>query len=481
MGGKKGIILGETGLFPWERFFLAEEERRVHMYIVGTSTRGKSKLMEHCLYQDIVSGRGAGVIDPHGDLADDLLRYLASRRSFWGLGQSFTADPRHLDRLVYIDPARADYCVGINPLQVDPTADLYEAAHDIIEVFRRIWPLSLEEAPVFSDVMLHTLIALMENGLTLLEVPRLLTDRAYREGLLARVRNPSVLEFFHTRFDRWGREQALRIESTLNKVSALVTSERLRNILGQRESTVDLRGVLDTGKVLVVNLGDCGEATARFLGSIILVRLQQAAVSRRDIPRREDRRPYYLYVDEFQQFVAQEGGVKTFAQLLSAAAKHGLHLVLAHQTQSQVDWKLKGAIGNAGVKVVFGVDREDAEVMARKLFDVDLTEVKSEAHGETQHPIFYPLLEGWERWVQELQRLPLRQAYVRSHNRPAVRVRTATVQDRSCSEEELERIKRHSLHHYGRPVSEVVGEIERRTGGGGAGKTSGVCRYEAVR
>jgi hypothetical protein len=221
---KHSIILGATGFWPWQRYTLPEEERKAHMYVVGTTTRGKSKLLEYCLYQDIRAGNGAGVIDPHGDLADDLLRYLATKRSWWGLGQAFADKPGNLDRLVYLDPARRDYCLGLNPLEMAPDDDRYEVAANIVEVFRRLWPSSLEEAPVFQDVMLNSLLVLMEHHLTLLELPRLLTDRDYRESLLPKVGNPSVAEFFHSRFDRWGREQSLRVESTLNKVSALVTS-----------------------------------------------------------------------------------------------------------------------------------------------------------------------------------------------------------------------------------------------------------------
>jgi hypothetical protein len=471
-----GIFLGSTGFLPWQWYFLSEKERKAHMYIVGTTTKGKSKLMALCLRQDIFAGRGAGVIDPHGDLADDLIRCLASHRKYMGFGKRFTEDPKNLDRIVYIDPARTDYCVGINPLQTYENTDLYEAATGIIEVFRRIWPVSLNEAPVFFDLMLNTLITLMENGLTLLEVPRALTDKLYRDDLLTRVHNPSVIEFFHSRYDRWGREQALKIESTLNKVSALVTSERLRNILGQRESTLDFRDILDSQKVLIVNLGDCGETTGNFLGSIILARLQQAAASRRDIPERDSRKPYHLYVDEFQSFVAQEGGSKTFSQMLSTSAKFGLHLVLAHQTQSQLDFKTKGAIGNVGVKVVFGVDREDAEVMAKKLFAPDLAQVKSEAHTDTQHPIFTPVSEQWEKYTQELQGLPSRYAYARSGNGEAKRLQTDTVDDRGCPAEELERIKRYSLKKYGRSIEEVARELARRYLA--PEKTGRVRRYE---
>jgi hypothetical protein len=473
-----GIFLGSTGYLPWQWYFLSEKERKAHMYIVGTTTKGKSKLMEHCLSQDIFAGRGAGVIDPHGDLADDLIRCLASHRKYLGFGRRFTEDPKNLDRIVYIDPTRADYCVGINPLQTYESTDLYEAATSIIEVFRRIWPVSLNEAPVFFDLMLNTLIALMENKLTLLEAPRLLTDKPYRDELLNQVHNPSVTEFFHGRYDRWGREQALKIESTLNKVSALVTSERLRNILGQKDSTLDFRDILDNQKVLVVNLGDCGETTGNFLGSIILARLQQAAASRRDVAERDNRKPYHLYVDEFQSFVAQEGGAKTFSQMLSTSAKFGLHLVLAHQTQSQLDFKTKGAIGNVGVKVVFGVDREDAEVMAKKLFAPDLTQVKSEAHTETQHPIFTPVSEQWEKYIQELQGLRTRYAYAHSGNGEAKRLQTDTVNDQGCPAEELERIKRYSLKKYGRPVEEVAREISMRHRT--TGNTGQIKRFELI-
>jgi hypothetical protein len=224
-----------------------------------------------------------------------------------------------------------------------------------------------------------------------------------------------------------------------------------------------------------VNLGDCGETTGNFLGSIILARLQQTAASRRDIPGRDNRKPYHLYVDEFHSFVAQEGGSKTFSQMLSTSAKFGLRLVLAHQTQSQLDFKTRGAIGNVGVRVAFGVDREDAEVMARKLFYVDLGAVKSEAHTEVQHPIYSPLPEQWEGRVQELQSLPARYAYIKSHNRPAVRFKTKTVPDGSCPEEELERIKLYSLKRYGLAHTLVSQEQENNHRTDRANK---VQRYE---
>ena len=448
------IVLGRTGPFPWQRVRLNAQERATHLYIVGKTTMGKSKLLEHLLYQDIAHRRGAAIVDPHGDLAEDLVRYLVARR--------FGRRQRDAARLVYFDPAREDYCLALNPLDVEPGTDPYEAAQEVVEVFRRIWPISLEEAPVFTDVMLNSLITLMANGLTLLEMPRLLTDSLFRASLLARVTNPTVQEFFLQRFDRWGREQALRIESTLNKVSALAASDRLRAILGQTKGSLRFRELLEEGKALIVNLGGVSEPTGRLLGSLVVVRLYQAALARGADTPREKRRPFYLYIDEFQQFVAQEGGVRTFSQLLSSCAKFGLHLVLAHQTQSQLEERMKGALGNVGTRVAFALDREDAEAMARKLFDVDVDEVKDEPHGAVQHPLYYGLQEQWERHVQSLQNLPPRWAYVRKPLRPAVLMATFPVREQGAREEQVEAVKVLSLRRYGRPTWQVRREIEGR-------------------
>ena len=457
MWWRSGITLGHTGFLPWQRFFLGEGERAAHTYIVGTTTKGKSKFMVSCLYQDVLAGRGAGVIDPHGDLADDLLRLLL-RRPFW----------RRFDwtRLVYLDPARRDYAVGLNPLALEPGGDPYEVATAVIEVFRRLWPLTLEEAPVFFDLLLHTLLLLIAGELTLLEAPRLLTDRAYREALLARVGKPALTAFFHDRYERWGRERLLRSESTLNKLSALLASDSLRWLLGQQEGGLNLRAVLDRGLVLVVNLGDCGETTARFFGSLLVARLAQAAASRRDIPERARRTPYYLYVDEFQQFVAGEGGRQTFAELLTGAAKFGLRLVLAHQTQGQLEPRLRSVLGNVGVKVVFGVEREDAEVMARRLFAVDPQAVKQAAAFPGQHPLFAPLAEQWEERVAALQALPARSCYVKTPQQAAQRVRTLTVPEGPELAVALAEVKRASLRRYGRAVAEIEAEIAARLAAG---------------
>jgi len=457
------LIIGKTGFFIHPLCAVEQKERSAHMYVIGTTTKGKSKLLEYCLFQDITQGRGAGLIDPHGDLADDIIRYLLSFREPGYMKRMFFECRENADRIVYLDPTRTDYIVPFNPLiRTSGTTD-YDLAADLKEAFQRVWSDSLKEAPQFSNIFLNSLLVLLANNLTLLELQRLLTDRDYREHLLQAVKHRDIVDFFHERYDKWGREAPLRIESTLNKVSAFTLNDQLRLILGQRK-TINLRQIMDEGKVLIVNLGDCSEETAKLLGSLLTVKLQQSAQSRRDVRLREQRRPFYLYMDEFQNFVSTEGGVKTFSRLLSEAAKFGLHLILAHQTQSQLDHKMQGAIGNIGIKVVFGVERDDAELVSKGVFLPEIDVVREEAKTETQHPMYDPLGNQWEKFTQLIDKksLPARFAYVLRHSKEAVRIKTIDVKDRDCAEYEVELIKKFSAMGWGTPAQKAKQEIEER-------------------
>jgi hypothetical protein len=175
------------------------------------SGKGKSKLLEWCLYQDIAAGSGCGLIDPHSLLADDLLRLLVTREVL--------ADPDIRHRLIYVDPARTDYIIPFNVLATQ-AAHPYDVAAAVLEAFRRTWPECLREAPHFSNIVMAALIVLIENGLTLMHMPRLLTNTDFREQCLERVTDGSIVEFFHDRYDRWGRDAPVLRESTLNKIGA---------------------------------------------------------------------------------------------------------------------------------------------------------------------------------------------------------------------------------------------------------------------
>ncbi len=205
--------------------------------------------------------------------------------------------------------------------------------------------------------------------MTLVELPRLLTDRAFRHSLLAAVSDREVTSFWNERYDKWGRDQPKMIESVLNKVTAFTLNPQLRRILGARENSLEFGHIMDSGKVLLVDLGRCDVETRRLLGSLIVTGMEQAARSRKNDTTK--RRSFHFYIDEFQDFSANEGTAQTLAQILSECRKYGLHLTLAHQTLTQIGPRLAGALGNIQTKVIFGVSRQDAESLASHVFRVD--------------------------------------------------------------------------------------------------------------
>lgn len=429
------LILGRSG--PWRCFpsvRLRAVQRATHVYVVGTTGQGKSKLLQQLLYQDVMAGRGCGLLDPHSDLATDLLAQLYRAGYF--------TPSRRRERLLYLDPADCQSLIPFNVLA--PSGEPYDTAANVIEAFRRTWPQSLAEAPRFTDILLHALLVLIANRLTLVELQRLLTDKAFREALLANA-DEAQREFFHYRLDRYGREQPLIIESVLNKASALTSNPRLRRILGQPSNQLDFRRIMDEGQVLVVNLGHCDGETRRLLGSLIVTGIEQAALARKSEPQRA-RPPFYFYLDEFASFVANEGSSTTFAHMLSEARKFGLSLTLAHQTLGQV-WSesVRAALGNVGTKVVFAVEREDAEVLAKKLFQVTGEDVKHEVPDEAQqertHPVFYSLAEAWESSVQAIQNLKPRHCWVKRPGQAVAKLHTLAVREAQLSERERAELK----------------------------------------
>ena len=204
------IILGKTGpLWFFPAYKIPQKDRGDHMHVVGTTGKGKSKLLEHMIFQDIVNNRGVALVDPHGNLADDTLSYLGTT--------SYFNDQSNLKRLVYINPSRRDYSPGINLLELQENEGLAEHANDIIEVFKRNW--RMDTAPIFEDIMFNALMVLIASKLTILELPRVITDSSNRNSLLSKTKDPSVHHLFAERFEKWPkREQTIRVESSLNKI-----------------------------------------------------------------------------------------------------------------------------------------------------------------------------------------------------------------------------------------------------------------------
>jgi hypothetical protein len=280
--------------------------------------------------------------------------------------------------------------------------------------------------------------------MTLIEIPRLLTDARFRDRLLQNVEDAELISFWRDRYEKWGRETPVMIESILNKVTAFTFNPQLRLILGAGENRLNFRRIMDEGKVLLVDLGRCDAETRRLLGSLIVAGLEQAARSRKDI--QGERRPYYFCIDEFQDFCANDGAAQTLAQILSECRKFGLHLTLAHQTLAQINERMKGALGNIQLKVAFGVSRQDAEILAKHLFQVDGERVKHMVQDTNQqgriHPVYYTLNEEWERSTQWLQNLPPRVALVSSPRRLKVaRLKTITIKHRGSDKQAVEVVR----------------------------------------
>jgi hypothetical protein len=451
------LILGRTGKYSFfPRFRVSAKSRQYHTYVVGLTGRGKSKFLQNCLLQDISSGRGCAVIDPHGDLAKDIMSSLA--------GKGFFENDKSFDRIIYVAPRRRDYVIPFNVLaRPDAETETYEIAQRVISAFMRAWSRTLLEPPRFQQIMRASLAVLIETGETLCSLYRLLTDDEFREEKLAAIPDPKVaadcLTFFRNEFDKWGRDRPHIIGSTTNKISALTDNPSLFYMLSQKENHLNIRKIMDEGKVLLVDLGDCDDETKRLLGTLIVTGFEQAALSRSRISM-EERRPFYLYIDEFQDFACHPGAAETFSQMLSQVRKYGLHLILANQSIAQLSKGLQTALGNAQTIVTFRISRADAEALARVLGHVDSQEIKHESQIPTQHPIFSPLSEQWELLVQFLTKQEIRQCMVKTADDRLASIWTEKVDGKRFSQEDLEQALQKSLFVHGYKFKQVAGVMD---------------------
>jgi len=326
-------------------FGIKERNRRHHIYVIGKTGTGKSTLIHNMAVSDIYAGCGMAVIDPHGDLAEGIMDCIPESR---------IAD------VIYFNPADSEYPVAFNPLENVPADQRHLVASKLISVFKKIWHEFW--GPRLEHILRHAVLTLMEypDG-TLLDIPRLLTDKDFRQAILPYIKHQQVREFWFTEFEKystWFRSEA--VSPILNKVGLFLTSDLLRNIVGQKKNAFNLRQAMDEGKILIVNLakGKIGEDNASLLGSLLVAEIYLSALSRADMPEK-GRQSFYLYVDEFHNFMTL-----SFADILSEARKYGLSLVLAHQYLEQLDEKIRAAVfGNVGTIITFRVGNEDAKYL----------------------------------------------------------------------------------------------------------------------
>jgi hypothetical protein len=331
------------------RFGIKTDDRRRHIYVIGKTGMGKTTLLENMVLSDVMAGHGVCYIDPHGDTAEKLLDYIPSHR---------------INDVVYFNPADLDYPVGFNILETTRDEQKHLVASGLMGVFKKIWPDVW--SPRMEYILLNCVLALLDYpGATLLGINRLLVDKEYRTRVIAKIRNPIVKTFWVAEFTSWSEKYATEaIAPVQNKVGQFLSASIIRNIVAQVKSTINPRQIMDEGKIFIVNLskGKIGEDNMRLLGGMLVTKLQLAAMERVDIKHEIDRRDFYLYVDEFQNFANE-----SFASILSEARKYRLNLVVAHQYIAQLDEAVaKAVFGNVGTLIAMRVGAEDATFMEQE-------------------------------------------------------------------------------------------------------------------
>ncbi len=332
-----------------EKFGINGKDRQGHMYILGKSGTGKSTLIKNLVISDIKAGNGVALIDPHGDLAEDVLDFVPKER---------------INDVIYFNPQDLEYPIAFNPLEKTHPDNRHLVASGLISVFKKVWSFW---GARMEHILRHSIFTLLEYpGSTLLDLHQLLTDNEFRKEVLKNISDPQVKKFWQLEFEKysaWYKSEAA--SPILNKIGQFLTSLPLRNIVSQKENTFNLREVMDEGKILIVNLskGKIGEDNAYLFGAMLVTKIQLAAMSRADLPE-EKRRPFYLYVDEIHNFLTS-----SFADILSEARKYGLHLVLSHQYLGQLDDEIRDAIiGNVGTVISFRVGYDDARFLAKEFY-----------------------------------------------------------------------------------------------------------------
>jgi hypothetical protein len=334
----------EDGVFDLgEMFTILPDARRKHMAIFGATGAGKSTLLRNMIAWDISAGAGVTVVDPHGGLIDDILNHHV---------------PRHrLNDVIYFNPKDQACALGMNMLESLRPEQRGLVVSNTVSIFHRLWEGSW--GPRMEDILRNSLYALIEQPTphSLLALPKLLTDAAFREAAITRVENPAVLDFFRSTFDKWSpsfREEA--ISPVLNKCRAFLTDPLMRAIIGQTRSSFDFRWMMDRRKILLCDFskGSIGADNAQLLGSLVVIKEKLAALSRHDVPE-EARVPHVLYTEEAQNFVGD------FPSILQEARKYHLILVLATQGIEQLSPEAASAVfSNCATLISFRVSGTDA-------------------------------------------------------------------------------------------------------------------------
>ena len=339
-------------------FGIKRKDRRQHVYLLGKSGTGKSVLMFNMIIQNIKNGDGVCMVDPHGENVESVLSAIP---------------PERIKDVVYFNPADADHHIGFNVLELIDPQYKHLVASGLMGIFTKIWANAWSARMEY--ILNNAILALLDTpGTTLLGIPRMLVDKDYRQKIISNLKDPVIKAFWVHEYEAWQdkfRNEA--IAPIQNKVGQFLSTSIIRNVFGQSKSTINIFDMMNEGKIFLVNVskGRIGEDNSGLLGGMIITKIQLAAMERVRIPE-ESRKDFYLYVDEFQNFVTD-----AFAGILSEARKYRLNLTVAHQYTAQLVVDKSSAVrdavfGNVGTMIVFRVGSDDAEFLESE-FDPEFT------------------------------------------------------------------------------------------------------------
>ncbi|PCI19440.1 hypothetical protein COB64_03855 [Candidatus Wolfebacteria bacterium] len=333
------------------KFGIKKGDRKSHIYTIGKTSTGKSTFLANLMNSDLQNGEGFCLIDPHGDLALKILRMIPEKRK---------------SDVILFNPGQSDHSISLNILQVSSNEDKYQIASSFISILKKIYGDSW--GPRLEYTLRNTLLTILEfpEMGTLLWIPKLLTNQAFRTEIVSNIHDEYLRVFWVDEFMKYTpRFRQEVISPILNKIGQFLSNPNIRRIFQKPRSNFNFREIMDNGKILIANLskGKIGEDNAALLGAMLVSKIESAAYSRQNIPE-EKRRSFYLYADEFQSYTTS-----SFASILSEARKFNLSLILAHQHLHQLDPLTRGAIfGNVGTIISFRVGAEDAEYLAEEFY-----------------------------------------------------------------------------------------------------------------
>jgi len=352
----QGLILGKNDYRGVETVIrMQEDDRRRHLYVIGQTGTGKTVFMKNMILQDIKEGKGVCFIDPHGSDLESVMGQIPKERA---------------EDVILIDPADMDRPLGLNMMDYNakyPEQKTF-VVNELMSIFEKLYDMKASGGPMFEQYTRNALLLLMDDPndkFTLMEVPKIMSDKEFRTRLLVKCKNIVVKDFWEKEAEKTGGDAALAnmVPYITSKFNVFIANDYMRPIIGQAESSIDFRQIMDEQKILLVNLskGKLGDINSYLLGLIIVGKLLMTAFSRVDIPE-EERKDFYLYMDEFQNF-----STNSIATILSEARKYKLCLTMAHQFIGQLSEEISKAVfGNVGSMVAFRVGAEDAEFLVKQ-------------------------------------------------------------------------------------------------------------------